>query len=174
MKRKILLSILGPFMLFECLSAQFTVSGKAYSSPDEMTQTPLEGVRIYSEWPYFETYTDASGNYTFSNVPDGSLLTIHAEKVGYIFTPVTIERLVNKDFTNCNFVGAVTSSSVPVTFYYKATGSPVNVYLAGSMNGYNQADAEYKLTNNGNGIFTITKNLEPNDYVYKYVLMVIG
>ena len=170
MKRKILLSILGPFMLFECLSAQFTVSGKAYSSPDEMTQTPLEGVRIYSEWPYFETYTDASGNYTFSNVPDGSLLTIHAEKVGYIFTPVTIERLVNKDFTNCNFVGAVTSSSVPVTFYYKATGSPVNVYLAGSMNGYNQADAEYKLTNNGNGIFTITKNLEPNDYVYKYVV----
>lgn len=170
MKRKILLSILGPFMLFECLSAQFTVSGKAYSSPDEMTQTPLEGVRIYSEWPYFETYTDVSGNYTFNNVPSGSLLTIHAEKVGYIFTPVTIERLVNKDFTNCNFVGAVTSSSVPVTFYYKATGSPVNVYLAGSMNGYNQADVEYKLTNNGNGIFTITKNLEPNDYVYKYVV----
>ncbi len=172
MKRKILLSIFVQLFIIKCLIAQpYTVSGKVYYSPDGMTQIGIENARVYSDTQYgAETYTDASGNYTFSNVPDGSLLTIHAEKVGYIFTPVTIERLVNKDFTNCNFVGAVTSSSVPVTFYYKATGSPVNVYLAGSMNGYNQADAEYKLTNNGNGIFTITKNLEPNDYVYKYVV----
>lgn len=174
MKRKILLSILGPFMLFECLSAQFTVSGKAYSSPDEMTQTPLEGVRIYSEWPYFETYTDVSGNYTFNNVPSGSLMTIHAEKTGYTFSPSTIELLVNQDYSNRNFEGTTTASeptTVPVTFYYKTTsGNPSNVYLAGSMNSYNASDEQYHLTNQGNGIFTLTANLDPGDYVYKYVV----
>jgi hypothetical protein len=158
--------------VIKCLIAQpYTVSGKVYSSPDGMTQLGIENARVYSETPYVaETYTDASGNYTFSNVPSGTLMTIHVEKTGYVFSPETLERLVNKDFTDCNFVGSPNSATVPVTFYYKTSGSPVNVYLAGSMNGYNPSDAQYKLLNEGNGIFSITKDLEPNDYVYKYVV----
>ncbi|HOK99231.1 MAG TPA: T9SS type A sorting domain-containing protein [Bacteroidales bacterium] len=171
--KKILLSFILQLFIIKFLIAQpYTVSGKVYYSPDGITQIGIENARVYSETPYVaETYTDASGNYTFSNVPSGTLMTIRAEKVGYTFTPALIERLVEKDYTNCNFVGSTANStSIPVTFYYKATGSPVNVFLAGSMNAYNPSDPQYKLTNQGNGLFTITKELEPGDYVYKYVV----
>ena len=174
MSRKILLSFFVQLFIIKFLIAQpYTVSGKVYYSPDGITQIGIENARVYSETPYVaETYTDASGNYTFSNVPSGTLMTIHAEKGGYTFSPITIERLVNQNYNNCNFVGSAIStiSTVPVTFYYQATGSPVNVYLAGSMNNYNSSDPQYKLTNQGNGLFSITKELEPGDYVYKYVV----
>jgi len=176
MSRKILLSFFVQLFIIKCLIAQpYTVSGKVYYSPDGMTQIGIENARVYSESPYIaEIFTDASGNYTFTNIPSGTLMTIHAEKTGYTFSPITIELLVKQNYVNRNFVGIASASNpltVPVTFYYKSeSGSPVNVYLAGSMNGYSPADVEYKLTNEGNNIFTITKNLEPNDYVYKYVV----
>ncbi|MFZ5942171.1 MAG: T9SS type A sorting domain-containing protein [Bacteroidota bacterium] len=175
MNLKTLLSVLLSFMLTGGLFGQpYTLSGKAFSSPDGMTQLPLEGVRIYSEAPYSgETYTDASGNYTFENIPAGSLMTLRAEKTGYTFAPDFIEKLVNQNWTSVSFTGTytgVTTTTVPVTFYYKpANGTPVNVYLAGSMNGYNPSDASYKMSNDGSGTFTLTTDLEPNTYVYKFV-----
>ena len=71
MSRKILLSFFVQLFIIKCLIAQpYTVSGKVYYSPDGMTQIGIENARVYSESPYIaEIFTDASGNYTFTNIP---------------------------------------------------------------------------------------------------------
>lgn len=179
MLKKILFSVLLQMVVIECMIAQsYSVSGKVYSSTDGgRTQIPISNVRVYTDTTVTyvaETVTDDMGNFVFTNVPAGTLITIYAEKSGYIFSPNSFERMVNSNISDLNFVGTATgggTTAVAVTFYYQSSGSiPTNVFLAGSMNGYNPSNNDYKLTHIGNGLFKITVDLEPNDYVYKYVV----
>lgn len=176
MKIKSLFIVLMLFSAFVInVKAQYSVSGKVFTSPDGMVQVGLQNVRVYSTSPYVaEAYTDASGNYVFENVPAASLMTIYAEKNGYSFLPAFYERMVSQNYSNLNFTATVSSggssSAVPVTFMYQAKGTnPQNVFLAGSMNNYAGANENYRLTSVGGGLFSITLNLEPDIYYYKFV-----
>jgi hypothetical protein len=60
--------------------------------------------------------------------------------------------------------------TVPVTFYYPEDRPGYNIFLAGSMNNWASADRDYILSLNGEiGTYTITVNLAPGEYFYKYV-----
>lgn len=157
--------------IFGAINAQFySVSGTVTDN----INTKLGGVRIYSDAPFDdETYTDDAGIYVFDSVPNGTLVTLHAEKTGYTFTPEKIERIVTSDISGLHFTGIEDgeAATIPVTFYYAADVRPgSNVYIAGSMNNYAPDNEDYKLRSVGQGLYSITLNLAVDEYVYKYVI----
>ena len=70
MKTEKLFIVLMLLVVFSVnVKAQYTVSGRVYTSPDGMVQVGLQNVRVYSTLPYVaETYTDASGDYVFDRI----------------------------------------------------------------------------------------------------------
>jgi hypothetical protein len=157
--------------IFGAINAQFySVSGTVTDN----INTKLGDVRIYSDAPFDdETYTDNAGIYLFDSVPYGTLVTLHAEKAGYTFTPETIERTVNSELTGLHFTGIASkggAATIPVTFYYETNvRSVTDVFIAGSMNDYNPNNHDYKLSLKSEGLFSITLNLAADEYVYKFV-----
>jgi hypothetical protein len=60
--------------------------------------------------------------------------------------------------------------NVPVTFHYPESRPGHNIFLAGSMNNWAPDDRDYILSLNEElGAYSITVNLAPGEYFYKYV-----
>ncbi len=60
------------------------------------------------------------------------------------------------------------AQEVEVTFTFRPPGSPSDVYLAGSFNGW--SESETRMTDSdGDGIYKVTLELEPGRYQYKYI-----
>jgi Glycogen recognition site of AMP-activated protein kinase len=58
-----------------------------------------------------------------------------------------------------------------VRFNYQPPGRVKKIYLAGNFNGWNPSNGEYLLSDeDGDGIYSITINLEPGTYQYKFVI----
>jgi len=58
-----------------------------------------------------------------------------------------------------------------VRFNFKPMGSPGKIYLAGEFNGWNPSNDDYLLKDeDGDGIYSITINLEPGTYQYQFVI----
>ena len=83
----------------------YTISGQVLTS----TGNPLSGVSIKTTSGLMVA-TDASGNYTLSNIPNGSY-TLYAEKSGYTFSPVALDvSLSGANLSNQNFTGTAIKS----------------------------------------------------------------
>ncbi|MBK7534127.1 MAG: glycogen-binding domain-containing protein [Myxococcales bacterium] len=58
-----------------------------------------------------------------------------------------------------------------VRFNFKPDGKPGEIFLAGSMNGWNPANNDYLLKDeDGDGIYSIILQLAPGTYQYKFVI----
>jgi Glycogen recognition site of AMP-activated protein kinase len=58
-----------------------------------------------------------------------------------------------------------------VRFNYKPSGKPSEIFLAGTMNAWSPANKDYILKDeDGDGIFSITLQLAPGTYQYKFVV----
>lgn len=58
-----------------------------------------------------------------------------------------------------------------VRFNYQPQGRVKKIYLAGNFNGWNPSNDDYLLADeDGDGIYSITINLEPGTYQYKFVI----
>jgi hypothetical protein len=58
-----------------------------------------------------------------------------------------------------------------VRFNYKPSGKPSEIFLAGSMNAWGPANKDYLLKDeDGDGIYSITLQLAPGTYQYKFVI----
>ena len=58
-----------------------------------------------------------------------------------------------------------------VRFNFKPDGKPGEIFLAGTMNGWNPANSDYLLKDeDGDGIYSITVPLAPGTYQYKFVV----
>jgi len=65
--------------------------------------------------------------------------------------------------------GAVSAEPVRVTFTYEPAERPGSVHLAGSFNGWSTS-MDAMADEDGDGIWTITLDLEPGEYQYKFVI----
>jgi Glycogen recognition site of AMP-activated protein kinase len=62
-------------------------------------------------------------------------------------------------------------SAQGVRFNYKPSGKPGEIFLAGTMNAWNPANKDYLLKDeDGDGIYSITLQLAPGTYQYKFVI----
>jgi hypothetical protein len=104
--------------------------------------------------------TDASGNYSFSGLVNGSY-TVTPSRAGYIFTPVNLSPTVSgAHSTDNNF----TSAPVPIPTYSisgevsGATKEGVTINLTGAENKSTTTDADGKYTFTGllSGSYTVT------------------
>ncbi len=94
------------------------------------------------------TITDASGNYIFSGLANGSY-TVTPGKTGYTFSPISISSSVNNaNVTGNNFTGTAASGVFPTSqVLYVATESFIQVIdlttnaVVGSINGYSVSPA---------------------------------
>ena len=101
----------------------YTISGTVSGSTATVT---LSGTRSAS------TTTDASGNYSFASLPNGSYV-VAPTRSGYTFTPSTRAVTINgANVTGVNFTGTVTPTPVPrtVELSWAPSSSP-------SVSGYN-------------------------------------
>jgi hypothetical protein len=58
-----------------------------------------------------------------------------------------------------------------VRFNFQPQGRVKKIYLAGNFNGWNPSNDDYLLADeDGDGIYSITINLEPGTYQYKFVI----
>lgn len=58
-----------------------------------------------------------------------------------------------------------------VRFNYQPSGRVKKIYLAGNFNGWNPSNDEYLLSDeDGDGIYSISIQLEPGTYQYKFVI----
>lgn len=58
-----------------------------------------------------------------------------------------------------------------VRFNYQPAGRVKKLYLAGNFNGWNPSNDEYLLSDeDGDGVYSITIELEPGTYQYKFVI----
>jgi hypothetical protein len=58
-----------------------------------------------------------------------------------------------------------------VRFNFQPQGRVKKIYLAGNFNGWNPSNDDYLLSDeDGDGIYSITINLEPGTYQYKFVI----
>lgn len=58
-----------------------------------------------------------------------------------------------------------------VRFNYKPSGKPGELFLAGNFNSWNPANKDYLLKDeDGDGIYSITLQLAPGTYQYKFVI----
>ncbi len=105
------------------------------------------------------TNADASGNYTFSSLPNGTY-TITPAKTGYTFIPNNHTVSVNNaNVTAVNFtVSAVTNGTISGTVSPSSGGSGTIVMLSGTPSGYATAASNggYSFTNLPNGMYTVT------------------
>ncbi|OJV36903.1 MAG: hypothetical protein BGO29_01830 [Bacteroidales bacterium 36-12] len=176
MKTKKLLTILMLLAAFAGTVNAFTVSGRVYTSPDGgITQLPLEGVRVYSEAPYAaEAFTNASGNYSFEDVPMGTSMVIRAEKAGYTFIPGQIQRNVVRDWFDLDFMAIPTggggdgfsiSGSVKTADQTPVSGVTINYDATKSVS--TDANGNYSIS----GIKTPTIRLMPSksNYIFSPV-----
>lgn len=115
----------------------YTISSQVLTS----TGRPLFGVSIKTTRGLMNV-SDASGNYTLSNIPDGSY-TLYAEKSGYAFCPVALDvSLGGASLNNQNFAGTAFIS------YQSPTPGPSPTPTSTPFPGYN-----WIISNPGSGNF---------------------
>lgn len=62
-------------------------------------------------------------------------------------------------------------SAQGVRFNYKPAGKPGEIFLAGTMNAWNPANKDFLMKDeDGDGIYSITLQLAPGTYQYKFVI----
>ena len=67
--------------------------------------------------------------------------------------------------------GPVVNPDGTVTFSHTPEGSPQQIFLAGSFNGWNPGDPMYALEDlEGDGVWTLTIPMDPGSYQYKFVI----
>ena len=104
------------------------------------------------------TTADGSGNYSFSNLANGSY-TVTPSSVGYTFTPAN----QNVTVSGANVTGVNFSSAAATTYFISGTisgpgGSGATVKLSGAANSTTTADGSgnYSFSNLANGSYTVT------------------
>ena len=101
---------------------------------------------------------DASGNYTFSGLPNGAY-TVAPSKAGYTFSPASQSVTINSaNLSGVNFTAAPQTWSLSGTISPSSTGSGATVALGGASNATVTADASgnYTFQGLGNGTYTVT------------------
>jgi N-acetylneuraminic acid mutarotase len=131
-------------------TAVYTISGKVSGDVVSGVTITLTGTGSSS------TTTDTSGNYSFSITANGSY-TITPSKAGYIFTPVSINAIVN----NANLTGQNFIATAVYTISGKVSGdivSGVTITLAGAGSNSTITDAggNYSFSGAVSGSYTIT------------------
>jgi hypothetical protein len=105
------------------------------------------------------TTADASGNYTFAGLANGSY-TVTPSKSGFTFSPTSAAATVNNgNVTALNFtIAAVPTYSISGTISPAANGSGATVTLSGAGSATTTADASgnYTFTGRANGSYTVT------------------
>ena len=101
---------------------------------------------------------DASGNFTFSGLANGSY-TVTPTKTGYTFTPASLAKTVSgANVTGVNFTAQAVTWSISGTISPVAAGSGASVTLSGAATRTATADASGNFTFSGlaNGSYTVT------------------
>jgi N-acetylneuraminic acid mutarotase/surface antigen len=115
------------------------------------------------------TTTDASGNYTFTGLANGSY-TITASKTGYSFSPASINATVNyADVTGQNFTATANSTGYTITGHVNLDGAgmpgvTVTLTGAGSASTVTDAKGSYTFTNAANGSYVL--NCSAAGYIF--------
>lgn len=65
---------------------------------------------------------------------------------------------------------ALTAGEITFTYTPGEDEEPEEVYLAGDLNGWNAADPNYLMEMNDDGVFSITIELDPGTYKFKFVI----
>jgi plastocyanin len=138
-------------------NANYSISGQV-----TLNGTGLSGVTMtYSIYSYMETTTtDASGNYTFTRLNNGTY-TITPNKIGFAFSPTSSQQSVNgANITGANFTaipgltisGQVTSAPAPPGL------SGITMELSGASSATTTTDlfGHYTFFGLDNGSYTIT------------------
>jgi CSLREA domain-containing protein len=144
-------------------AATFSISGRATDPSNQ----PLLGVNIHiSGSATGDVTTDAAGNYSFANLPQGGNFTLTPSQTNFRFTPAS--RNVNNlqsDQTGVNFTGQFINHTITGRII-DAQGNGiagVTVTLAGSFSAVTHTDAQggFTFTNiPENGAFLITPERE--------------
>ena len=104
---------------------------------------------------------DSSGNYTFSNLANGSY-TVTPSKTGYSFSPTSQPASINgANVTGVNFTGTSTAVwSITGTISPSSGGSGALVSLSGSASATTTSDSSgnYSFTGLSNGTYIVTPN----------------
>ena len=143
--------------------ATYSLSGRV---TNESAQ-PLVGINVHlSGSADGDTTTDAAGNYTFTNLPQGGNFTLTPSEVGFRFQPPsrTVSNL-QSDQTGLDFTGKVITYTVTGTIVNGSGAglSGVNVTLAGARSGVAFTDAAGNYTFVGvpaGGSFVVTLEKE--------------
>ncbi len=64
----------------------------------------------------------------------------------------------------------ITAGEVTFTYTPGEDEEPEEVYLAGDLNGWNAADPNYLMEAGDDGVFSITVELDPGTYKFKFVI----
>ena len=103
---------------------------------------------------------DASGNYSFSGLANGSY-TVTPSKSGFTFSPASQPANVNgANVSGINFTGTAQTWSISGTISPSAAGSGATVVLSGAAGAMVTVDASGNYSFNGlaNGSYTVTPN----------------
>ncbi|MEK6747831.1 MAG: carboxypeptidase regulatory-like domain-containing protein [Pseudomonadota bacterium] len=142
-------------------TATYTITGQITSG----TGTAVSGATVsLSGTATASTTADASGNYSFTNLVNGSY-TVTPALTGYTFAPTNIAVTVNgADVSNTNFSGTPPASAATYTISGKiANSSGVAVsgvaVTLGATTTTSDTSGDYSFSGLSNGAYTLTPNL---------------
>ena len=140
--------------------------------------------KLSGEWPGKEVEVDSVGFYTFeitrsttgnfnyifnSNSAQTGDLTISTDALSNAVNGVVdVWVYPNNTVSDTPPAGGPAIDGNEVTFTYTDDSLSGDVYVAGSMNGWNSNNSDYKMVKNG-ATYTLTCDLEPGMYEYKFV-----
>ncbi|MEI6477538.1 MAG: carboxypeptidase-like regulatory domain-containing protein [bacterium] len=110
------------------LYSPHTISGTISNTAGGSVTGPLSGISVVlSGAPSSVTSpvtTNASGVYTFSDLPDGITYTVTPSAVGYTFGPLRYSNIavIGANVTGLNFLGSLPAVPAPVADCSRATG----------------------------------------------------
>jgi len=134
----------------------FTATGQTFSISGNLFATGANASVALSGSATSSTTADASGNYTFTGLINGTH-TVTPSKSGVIFTPTSQNATVSgSDVSGVNFTAEAQSFSISGNV--SATGASAAVAISGSATGSTTADASRNYTFIGlsNGTYTLT------------------
>ena len=134
----------------------FTATAQGFSISGSVSSAGANATVALSGTSDASTTADASGNYTFSGLANGSY-TITPSKSGYTFTPASQPTTVSgANVTGVNFTA--TAQGFSISGSVSSAGANATVALSGASAASTTADASGNYTFNGlsNGSYTIT------------------
>ena len=136
-------------------AVNFTAAAQTFSISGSVSATGANATLTLSGSATGSTTADASGNYTFTGLLNGTY-TVTPSKPGVTFTPTSQNVTVNgSDVSAVNFTGAQIFN---ISGSVSATGANATLTLSGSATGSTTADASGNYTFTGllNGTYTVT------------------